>query len=99
MLCVFEPHTYSRTASLLHEFSAAFTDADAIYFLDIYAAREENIYGVSSEALAKITPRGAYADSYEKACDIIRAHAQEGDIIMILGAGTVAKIADMLFST
>ena len=99
LLAFFEPHTYSRTASLLKEFSTAFTDADAIYFLDIYAAREENVYGVSSEMLAKLTPRGAYADSYEKACDIIRAHAKEGDIIMILGAGTVAKIADMLFPT
>lgn len=98
VIAFFEPHTYSRTASLLEEFSAAFTDADEIYFLDIYAAREENVYGVSSETLAKRTPRGAYAESYEKACDIIRAHAKKEDIVMILGAGTVAKIADMLFS-
>ena len=97
LIAFFEPHTYSRTASLLQEFSAAFSDADSIYFLDIYAAREENIYGVSSEMLAKITPRGAYADSYEKACNLIRAYAKEGDIVMILGAGTVARIADMLF--
>lgn len=97
LLCFFEPHTYSRTAALLHEFSAAFTDADEVYFLDIYAAREENIYGVSSARLAEMTPRGAYTESYEKACDIIRARAKKGDTVMILGAGTVAIIADMLF--
>ncbi len=97
IICFFEPHTYSRTASLLGEFSKAFAEADEIFFLDIYAAREENLWGVSSEALAKMTPRGAYASSYTEAVDIIKKHAAAGDMVMILGAGTVAQIAQLLF--
>ena len=42
LICVFQPHTYSRTAALLEEFSQAFHGADRVYFADIYAAREEN---------------------------------------------------------
>lgn len=97
LICVFEPHTYSRTASLLREFSEAFAEADEIFFLDIYAAREDNIFGVSSKMLAEMTPRGQYLSSYDAAAGQIRACANKGDTVMILGAGTVAKIADMLF--
>lgn len=67
------------------------------YFLDIYAAREVNTSGVTSEKLALATPNGHYAKSYEEAADIIREAAREGDTVMILGAGTVDKIADILF--
>ncbi len=97
LICFFEPHTYSRTASLLQEFSDAFAEADESFFLDIYAAREENLWGVSSEALAKMTPRGAYASSYSEAVNIIQKRAAMGDTVMILGAGTVVQIAQMLF--
>lgn len=97
LVCFFEPHTYSRTASLFREFTEAFGDADAVYFLDIYAAREENIWGVSSEMLASETRGGRYAPSYEEAARLIREIASENDTIMILGAGTVDKIARILF--
>lgn len=97
LICFFEPHTYSRTASLFDEFASAFSDADMTYFLDIYAAREVNTSGVTSEKLALATPNGHYAKSYEEAADIIREAAREGDTVMILGAGTVDKIADILF--
>ena len=97
LICFFEPHTYSRTAALFDEFSASFADADAVYFVDIYAAREENIWGVSSEKLAAATPKGKYVSSYEEAARIIREIAREEDTVMILGAGTVNRIADILF--
>jgi predicted mannosyl-3-phosphoglycerate phosphatase (HAD superfamily) len=97
LICFFEPHTYSRTASLFNEFASAFTDADMTYFLDIYAAREVNTSGVTSEKLALATPKGYYAKSYGEAVSIIREIVREGDTVMILGAGTVDKIADILF--
>lgn len=97
LICFFEPHTYSRTASLFSEFSASFDGADSVYFLDIYAARENNIFGVSSEALARATKNGNYVSSYEEAVRVIAGTAREKDTVMILGAGTVDRIAGMLF--
>ena len=96
LLCVFEPHTYSRTASLFEEFASSFGEADKIYFTDIYAAREVNTYGVSSRALAAATNGGEYAGSYGEAAEKLRAEARAGDIILILGAGTVTETADLL---
>lgn len=97
VIAFFEPHTYSRTASLFDEFASSFTDTDLAYFLDIYAARENNIYGVSSEKLASAVSNGGYISSYESAAAWIRENARESDTVMILGAGTVDRIAKILF--
>ena len=97
VIAFFEPHTYSRTASLFDEFAESFTDADLTYFLDIYAAREDNIYGVSSEKLAAAVENAGYVPSYDAAAELIRKTAQPGDTVMILGAGTVDRIAKILF--
>ena len=97
LLAFFEPHTYSRTASLFDEFAESFVDADLAYFLDIYAAREDNIYGVSSEKLAAAVANASYVPSYDEAAELIRQSVQPGDTVMILGAGTVDRIARILF--
>jgi UDP-N-acetylmuramate--alanine ligase len=96
LFAFFEPHTYSRTASLFYEFAESFVDADITYLLDIYAAREQNIYGVSSEKLASFINAG-YLPSYEIAAEVIRIGVKPGDTVMILGAGTVDRIAKILF--
>jgi len=96
LICFFEPHTYSRTAALFALFAGCFSDADTVYFLDIYAAREVNTTGVSSEKLAAATPNGHYLSSYEQAVETIRREVKEGDTVMILGAGTIDRIAEML---
>jgi len=98
VIAFFEPHTYSRTASLFDEFADSFHDADLVYFLDIYAARENNVYGVSSEKLAAAVENAAHVSSYENAAALIRNLAGENDTVMILGAGTVDRIAKILFS-
>ena len=98
VIAFFEPHTYSRTYSLFNEFAESFADTDLAYFLDIYAARENNIYGVSSEKLAAAVPNGGYISSYESAAEWIRKNAKKSDTVMILGAGTVDRIAKILFS-
>ncbi len=97
LLAFFEPHTYSRTASLFDEFAESFGDADLTYFLDIYAAREANIYGVSSEKLSAAVKGASYVPSYDAAAALIRNTAKPGDTVMILGAGTVDRIAKILF--
>ncbi len=97
VLCAYQPHTYSRTAGLFEEFSNAFADADRIYFADIYAAREQNIYGVSSRQLAeKIGERAAYCGSFAAVADAIRRDARPGDLVIVMGAGDIYKVFDLL---
>ena len=98
LICVFEPHTYSRTYSLFDEFAASFGGADRIIFTDIYAAREVNTYGVSSLQLAEAVAGGEYAASYADAAGKIRASANAGDLVLVLGAGTVTEVARLLTS-
>jgi UDP-N-acetylmuramate--alanine ligase len=95
LVCVFEPHTYSRTFSLFDEFAASFGAADKIIFTDIYAAREVNIYGVSSEALA-MAAGGVYAPTYAEAARLAAEGISGADMVLVLGAGTVTEVADIL---
>lgn len=105
LICVFQPHTYSRTTSLYSEFLTAFDAADKVIFMDIYAAREDNIYGVSSAGLAADINRRAAADAHKadycttpaEAAEAIRSLAKEGDTVVIMGAGDVIKVTQTLF--
>ena len=102
VLVVFQPHRYSRTADLLDEFSGAFSAADAVIVLPIYAASEEPIPGVTAERLAeriKIetgSPRVEFAPDFAAAVGAVAAAAQEGDLILTLGAGSVSQLAPQI---
>jgi len=91
---VFQPHTYSRTASLFDEFAAAFAGTNVI-FADIYAAREVNTFEVSSEALAKAA-HGLYLPSLNDIAAYLRTHAAENDMIIVMGAGDIIQLSAML---
>lgn len=102
LICLFQPHTYSRTAALYSEFLTAFDAADKALFIDIYAAREDNIYGVTSEGLArdlnKATPdKALFCPSPSAAADTLRALARKGDTVVIMGAGDVIRVTEILF--
>ena len=96
VFCVFQSHTYSRTAALYDEFRDALSEPDAAVIADIYAAREENIYGVSAKQLAADIPGGVYAGDFEGICAYLRENVREGDAVLIVGAGDVYKIGYML---
>jgi len=96
VICVFQPHTYSRTAELYDEFAQSLDVADEVILADIYAAREINTSGVSSEALAKEISGAKYFDSFEKIAAHIRATAKVNEMILIAGAGDINKLADLL---
>ena len=96
VVTVFQPHTYSRTASLFDDFTASFFDSDITLFADIYAARETDTLGVSSELLAEKTPNGICLYTFENIAEYLKNNCDENDIVMILGAGDVIKIADMI---
>ena len=98
---VFQPHRYTRTRDLMEEFTSAFSDADSLFVLDIYAASEKPIEGVSGEALAqkirkKTVKLGRYASSPAEAVDSVAAVAEDGDMILTLGAGSVSQLGPMI---
>jgi UDP-N-acetylmuramate--alanine ligase len=98
---LFQPHRFSRTKYLLEDFGTAFHQADDLYLLDIYAASESSINGVSAEGLLKkirsYGHRSAhYVPTIEEGIAAIAASAQPGDLIITLGAGTVSQAADKI---
>jgi len=98
---VFQPHRYSRTRDLMGEFVTAFGSADSLFVLDIYAASEKPIEGISGELLAKaIREKGGhaaeYVSSFAEAASAAAAVAEEGDMILTLGAGSVSQLGPMI---
>jgi UDP-N-acetylmuramate--alanine ligase len=98
---VFQPHRYSRTQLLMNEFAGAFGDADTLFILDIYAASEQPIAGITGEALARHIQEvgkheACYAASFADAAEAVVAGAQDGDMILTLGAGNVSQLGPMI---
>jgi UDP-N-acetylmuramate--alanine ligase len=94
---VFQPHRYTRTRDLMDEFATAFKDADSLFVLDIYAASEQPIEGITGEALARtIQEKGGrsaqYVGSLPDAVTAAADAAQEGDMVLTLGAGSVSQL-------
>jgi UDP-N-acetylmuramate--alanine ligase len=97
---VFQPHRYSRTRDLLDEFGGAFTDADSVFVLPIYAASEEPLPGITAELLtSKITsPLAHYVPDFAAAVAAVADVAREGDMIMTLGAGSVSQLGPQILA-
>jgi len=100
---IFQPHRYTRTRDLMDEFATAFQDADSLVVLDIYAANEAPIEGITGEALARqIAEEGdraaSYASSFADAVALALAAAQPEDMILTLGAGSVSQLGPMILA-
>jgi len=100
--CLFQPHTYTRVMALFDQFADAFEDADVVVLAEIYAAREKNIYKLSSKKLMeeiKVRHPGKevyFLPDFDSICDFVYNNASEGDVVMTMGAGDIYKIGDML---
>lgn len=94
VICVFQPHTYSRTISLRNEFAQALSHADLCVITDIYASREINTAGINSHYLSDLIPDSVCVGSFDEARRLIARSARPGDIIFSMGAGDVFKIWD-----
>lgn len=98
--CVFQPHTYTRTSALLHDFAEALTLADQVVLCDIYAARERNTIGITSEHLQKcIQELGTechYFPSFDQLENFLLENCIHGDLLITMGAGDVVKIGENL---
>ncbi len=100
---LFQPHRYTRTDALMDEFARAFHQADTVHVMDIYAASEEPIEGVTAEALAaRIRAFGhrsaQYVGSMERGIEAVTEEAQPGDAIVTLGAGSVSHAGEGILS-
>ncbi|NOT47475.1 MAG: UDP-N-acetylmuramate--L-alanine ligase, partial [Acidobacteria bacterium] len=96
---VFQPHRYTRTQELMDEFALAFNNADVVYLLDIYAASEQPIEGITAEVLTENIKKYGhknvnYHGDIETVADAVIPRLLEGDLVITLGAGTVTRLSD-----
>lgn len=94
----FQPHTYTRTKALLPDFADALSIADHVVLADIYAAREKNTIGISSEDLRReITSRGTdahYFPTFAEIEDYLKSHVAPGDLVITMGAGNIVEVGE-----
>jgi UDP-N-acetylmuramate--alanine ligase len=98
---IFQPHRYTRTRDLMQDFATAFEDADTLVILDIYAASEPSIEGVTGASLVtRIQELGArdaiYIPSFDEAVQKVSTIAEPGDMILTLGAGSISQLGPMI---
>ena len=100
LVLVFQPHTYSRTKAFLDDFAEVLSMADVIVLADIFAAREQNTFGVSSkDILERLTAKGKdahYFPSFEEIEKFLLKNCMNGDLLITMGAGNVVEIGESL---
>ena len=96
VLVIFQPHRYSRTQAFMSDFATSLSLADTVILLEVYAASEKPIAGVSSEIIAEQMSNGTYIPNFIDATDAIIEMAKPGDVIMTLGAGDVSSLGPII---
>ncbi len=96
VLVIFQPHRYSRTQAFLNDFAASLDLADDVTLLEIYAASEKPIHGVSSSLIAEKMSRGHFIPNFASASERVIEIARPGDVIITLGAGDVNSLAPII---
>lgn len=96
VVLAFQPHTYSRTAKLFDRFVEELKLADMVILAEIYAARETNTIGISSNDLCQQIPGSVYCSTLDQVTDRLRDIAQSGDLILTVGAGDIYRVGENL---
>jgi len=101
LIVVFQPHRYTRTQGLFHEFTRSFYQSDILIVLPIYAASEKKIKGVDAESLCEgIKKHGHkevfYAPDFNEALSMITRKVKKGDVVLTLGAGDIYTLGEKL---
>ena len=100
IVCVFQPHTYSRTKTFLKEFAQALNLADIVVLAGIYAARETDTLGISSadlqEELQKLGCEAYYFPSFGEIENFLLKKCMNGDLLITMGAGDILKVGENL---
>ena len=102
VVCLFQPHRYTRTRDLMAEFATAFNDADVLLLTDIYAAGEDPIPGATAPALADAIRACGHRDvSYVPRAQLARTareRVRSGDLVLTLGAGDITAVGPELLA-
>ena len=97
---VFQPHTFTRTYELLDGFREAFSEFTSsggkLVLADIYAAREQNTFGVSSADIASGIKNALYIPTFDEIAKHLRNELKNGDMLIVMGAGDIIKLDDLL---
>jgi UDP-N-acetylmuramate--alanine ligase len=98
IIAVVQPHRFTRLRDLFDEFAACFNDADTALIAPVYAAGEDPIEGINSEALVALIRAGGHRDARhiegpQAVAPIVRELARPGDFVVLLGAGNITQWA------
>jgi UDP-N-acetylmuramate--alanine ligase len=101
LICVFQPHRYTRTQFLSKEFGSAFTAADMLILTDIYSAGEQPIPGITGETLKneverQTNQRVTYIPDKDKIARYLAEIVEPGDLVMTMGAGNIYQTGEEL---
>ena len=100
LVCLFQPHRYTRTRDLLGEFATAFNDADVLLLTDIYAAGEDPIAGATAERLVEVIRACGHRDvtlvPRTELARVARERVRQGDLVLTLGAGDITAVGPEL---
>ena len=96
VVVAFQPHTYTRTHALFNDFVRELRKPDLVVLAEIYAARERNTVGISSRDLVAQIPGSVYCETLPGVTDYLRSIAQEGDVILTVGAGDIYRAGEAL---
>ena len=100
--CLFQPHTYTRTLALFDDFIDSFKGADILVLTDIYAAREKDIYNISSDKLAERIKLAhpeievVYIKDFDEIASKVLAEAECDDLVITMGAGDIYKVGQII---
>ena len=100
--CIFQPHTYTRTKAFLPQFAEALSLADKVILADIYAARETDTLGISSEDIVKLLKEKGkeawYLPTFDEIEKFVMEHCTQGDLLITMGAGDVVNVGENLLA-
>lgn len=100
VICVFQPHTYTRTRAFFKQFVTCFDCADAVAYLPVYSAREQPLHFVNSQRLANLASRrgldAKYYPDFKSVSRWLKQTAGNDDIVLILGAGDIVDLVKWL---
>ncbi len=97
LVMAFQPHTYTRTHALFEDFVRELKKVDVLVLAEIYAARERNTVGISSQKLQARIPGAHYCATLPQVTQCLQDLAQPGDVILTVGAGDIYRAGEALF--
>jgi len=99
LVVAFQPHTYTRTKALFADFVRELKKVDLVVLAEIYAAREQNRYGISSKDLQLEIPGSVYCETLPEVTAYLRENIRQGDVVLTVGAGDIFRAGEALLKS